>query len=154
MSTPRINVYECEYGCQTVTVDVDHGVTPFMIGCKGRSVPERRIEAKYLNEAGYCIGTGKSHMYPKGPMPPHIKPPKWEWALPTLAEIDAIVAENPEYEGAVRTYYDGSHLHLRPRTDREPLYHPKEATIPLKRHEFGGGQEKPMNRAERRAARR
>ncbi len=30
---PRLNVYTCSAGHQTVTIDRDKGTTPFMIGC-------------------------------------------------------------------------------------------------------------------------
>lgn len=37
MNEPRINVYVCrKCGGHTVTVDVDDGVTPFMIGCHAK----------------------------------------------------------------------------------------------------------------------
>lgn len=36
-SRNRINVYICAYGHQTVTLDADEGVTPFIIGCDRRN---------------------------------------------------------------------------------------------------------------------
>lgn len=111
----RINCYLCEYGCNTTTVDVDRGVTPFMIQCRSRPRKGRPIEAKYLDAEGFCIGTATSSMYPKLPLPPHLVV-AWEWYLPSAEEI----AQMP---GDHRSYYDGQHLKLRERTDREPLYH-------------------------------
>jgi len=109
-----VNVYVCEYNCLTVTIDRDEGVTPFMIGCKSRSRPDRPIKADKLDSKGFCIGTAKSSLYPKGPIPPHIGLPKWEWVLPTKEEIDQIVKDAPkEAEEEIRKYYDGSHLTLR-----------------------------------------
>lgn len=71
----RINVYVCQTcGGYTVTIDVDEGVTPFMIGCRA-SGEERE-----------CKGVAHSSFYPKGPRPPHIPEPAWEWYRMTDAE--------------------------------------------------------------------
>jgi hypothetical protein len=102
MKLPRINVYACQFGCKTVTVDVDVGVTPMFIQCRRKSTEDRPIKPEFLDEHGYCIGTASSCMYPKTPKPAHIKDPEWEWYLP---------------EG------EASALLLRPRTDKEPIYH-------------------------------
>ena len=114
MKEPRINVYRCQYGCHTVTVDVDDGVTPFMIQCRSRSTPERPIKAKYLGEEGFCKGTAESSFYPRGPKPLHIGEPKWEWYKPTTPEV----MSNAEFE-----HVKQGGLLLRPRTEREPVYH-------------------------------
>lgn len=36
----RINIYTCEKGHKTVTIDRDEGVTPFMIGCEHEGCDE------------------------------------------------------------------------------------------------------------------
>lgn len=84
----RINVYTCEFGCHTVTVDVDEGVTPFMISCRAKSRPDRPIEPKYLDKDGYCIGTAYSAFYPEEPPPPYIlNKLAWEWYKPTESDF-------------------------------------------------------------------
>lgn len=78
----RINVYVCEYGCHTVTVDVDKGVTPMLIPCQRRSTPERPIAPSCLGKDGKCSGQATSCGYPSGPMPEHIGKPTHEWYKP------------------------------------------------------------------------
>lgn len=74
----RENVYVCEQcGGFTVTVDIDDGVTPFMLGCRA------------LGEEGLCEGLAYSELYPPGPRPPHIPAPAWEWYKPTAQELKA-----------------------------------------------------------------
>lgn len=126
MKLPRNNAYQCEYGCLMVTVDVDAGVTPFMIKCRTKSRPDRPLKRELMDENGECKGMARSCFYPKSPLPKHYKPPQWEWALPSEEEIKlevkrAIKMGSTEKE--VRDYYNGEHLYLRPRTDREPVYH-------------------------------
>lgn len=72
MNEPRENVYTCQKcGGYTVTVDVDEGVTPFMIACRASG------------KVGDCRGQAYSAFYPKGPRPSHIPEPAWEWYRPT-----------------------------------------------------------------------
>lgn len=68
----RENVYTCPK-CRgyTVTVDVDEGVTPFLLDCRASG-----------READ-CDGMARSAMYPQGPRPAHIPEPAWEWFKPT-----------------------------------------------------------------------
>lgn len=111
MRLPRINVYQCKNSHLTVTVDVDEGVTPFMISCK----------------TPLCNSSANSSFYPKGPKPSNIPDPQWEWALPTKEQVEEIIAKHPEASpDDIREYYDGSHLHLFPRSNREPIYHEVE----------------------------
>lgn len=73
MSIGGENVYTCEEcGGFTSTIDVDEGVTPFMILCRAR--PD-------------CHGWAQSAMYPKGPRPPRIPAPAWEWYKPGADEM-------------------------------------------------------------------
>lgn len=62
----RINGWLCKV-CQrwTVTVDVDHGVTPMFLACRA---------------AEGCDGTAVSAMYQP---PEDIGEPQWEWYRPT-----------------------------------------------------------------------
>lgn len=125
---PRINVYKCEYGCHTITVDVDHGVTPFMIKCRSVSRPGRPLNPKLTGNDGECIGIATSSFYPKGPKPSWIGEPTHEWRLPTKEEVDNFVKEGEENgvsETSIREYYNGEHLSLFPRSSREPIYHDK-----------------------------
>lgn len=74
-----INVYVCQKcGGYTVTIDIDEGVTPFMLGCRA-SGKERE-----------CNGMATSSFYPKGPRPAHIPEPAWEWYRATDAEARKI----------------------------------------------------------------
>ena len=119
MKNPRINVYQCKWGCHTVTVDVDKGVTPFMIPCKFKGRTDRPVDPRYIGRDGYCIGTAQSSFYPKGPKPPHIKEPEWEWYKPTekwAKKKDKI------YSGTYDHWKRGG-LSLRERTNAEPIYH-------------------------------
>jgi hypothetical protein len=117
---PKINVYVCQFNCLTVTVDVDEGVTPFMIQCRSRSTKGRPIEKKLLDEHGFCVGTAQSSFYPTGPKPSRIGDPKWEWYIPeTNKGLSVGEAEHVKKGG----------LLLRPRTEREPVYHKEKTTM-------------------------
>jgi hypothetical protein len=137
---PRINVYRCEYGCNNVTVDVDKGVTPFMIKCVTKAKPGRPLNPLLTDKNGECKGTATSCFYPKGPKPAHIGEPTHEWAIPSEEEIAAEVKAGIEhikasaampftdedlkaFENQVRADFKKGQLILRPRTDREPVYH-------------------------------
>lgn len=116
MKLPRLNVYVCEYHCHTVTVDVDHGVTPFMIKCRAKSRPDRPLKPRLTGPDGECIGTAQSSFYPKVPKPPWIKDPEWEWYKPAAEEI-------PKLGRGERDHVEQGGLLMRPRTDAEPIYH-------------------------------
>lgn len=110
----RMNIYICEHGCHNITVDVDKGVTPFMIGCEFKGRPDRPANPKYMKN-GKCIGTAKSCMYPKEigentpyPVPTH------EWYRPALKEYSKL----SEYE---KEHVLNGGLLLRERTDAKPL---------------------------------
>ena len=71
------NVYTCpECGGLTVTVDIDVGVTPFLLGCRASG------------REGDCGGLAESAFYPAGKRPSHIPEPVWEWYRPTDAEVE------------------------------------------------------------------
>ena len=125
---PRLNVYVCEYNCLTVTVDVDEGVTPFMIGCRSRSRPDRPIKEEFLTKDGFCKGSANSRFYPKVPKPPHIKDPEWEWYKPTELEIEAEIVGNERQRENILEHWRRGGLFLRPRTDKQPIFH-EEKTI-------------------------
>jgi hypothetical protein len=116
---PKINVYRCQYGCNTVTVDVDEGVTPFMIKCRAKSRPDRPLRPELTGPNGECVGTAQSNMYPRGPRPSWIGEPTHEWYLPTIKEAKKL---NRKYPGMLEHVEQGG-LNLRARTDREPVYH-------------------------------
>ena len=77
MSRGEINVYTCPAGHETVTKDLDNGVTPFMIGCK----------------VFRCQLMARSSMYQVDQS--HV--PEWEWYKPkdykglTMGEIDHVI---------------------------------------------------------------
>jgi hypothetical protein len=74
----RENVYTCQTcGRRVTTIDREEGVTPFMIMCSRTG-------------GGDCTGDMHSAFYPKGPRPPHIEPPSYEWYKPVGAEYDAL----------------------------------------------------------------
>lgn len=106
-----------------MTIDVDIGVTPFMIQCRSRSTKSRYINPKHLDKDGFCVGAANSCFYPKTPKPSHLPEPEWEWALPSEAELKEIIAKHPTEEKSIREYYDGTRLNLRPRSDKKPIYH-------------------------------
>lgn len=116
MSEPRINVYVCEYNCHTVTVDVDDGVTPFMIRCEARSRPDRPLRPELCDEHGRCKGTARSSFYPKGPKPSHIAEPTHEWYSPDEEERATLGPDE-------RSHVEGGGLLLRTRTAANPKMH-------------------------------
>lgn len=72
----RENVYTCQKcGGMTVTVDIDEGVTPFMLNCRASG------------KEGDCDGGAYSAFYPEGPRPAHIPSPAWEWYKPDVLEL-------------------------------------------------------------------
>lgn len=89
----RINVYTCGI-CKgrTVTVDLDEGVTPFLLGCRA------------TGKEGDCTGTAQSAMYR---VPADSPPADWEWYRPDDVELARIkkrsrsLAEHVEHGGLV-----------------------------------------------------
>lgn len=82
MSKNRKNAYWCA-DCHgyIVTIDVDEGVTPFMLAC--------RVKGEPPND---CGGMMRSMFYPEEPWPaedgyghPIPTEPTWEWYEPSLA---------------------------------------------------------------------
>lgn len=60
---PRLNVYRCQVcGGATVTVDLDEGTTPFMLGCRAESLAGGR------RASGKCSGMAQSSMYRVAPL--------------------------------------------------------------------------------------
>lgn len=114
---PRINIYVCEYACETVAVDVDKGVAPWQIRCKATG------KRKICDENGQCTGTARASNYPTDFEFAYVNKIKWELGLPTAEEIEAMVKENPASEKAIREYCNGERLLLRPRSDKPMLYH-------------------------------
>lgn len=97
----RINVYQCSACRQvTTTVDVDVGVTPFLIGC-----PK-------------CECSARSGFYPKSrPVPLGTPAISHEWYKPTKIKKTDVDYDHVQQGG----------LLMRPRTDAKPLSHePKE----------------------------
>lgn len=102
--TPRINIYTCTT-CdgKTVTVDVNDGVTPFMIRCRAT---ER------------CGGDAHSCFYR---VPPGEHKPTFEWYKPTLKKAKRL---DRTWPGTLDHVRQGG-LMLRPRSDAEPVLHKK-----------------------------
>jgi hypothetical protein len=115
MKLPRENCYTCgQCGYVTVTVDVDYGVTPFMISCKASEK---------------CQGSALSGMYPKAPRPDHFPAPTYEWYKPSKSEMNRLELQSP----ATWDHAKQGGLLLRKRTDREPVYHKGEYNVEFSR---------------------
>lgn len=73
MPRGRVNAYLCR-DCRgyTMTVDVDEGVTPFMLRCRAEG------------EHGDCGGKAQSLFYR---LPPALPEPAWEFYRPDEAEL-------------------------------------------------------------------
>lgn len=110
----RLNLYICQHGCHNVTVDVDRGVTPFMIPCQFTGREDRPLNPA-LSVDGKCIGMAQSQFYPRNlpegipyPVPTH------EWYRPTTLEgLTPGEFDHVEQGG----------LLLSKRTEREMLLH-------------------------------
>lgn len=134
MSEPRVNVYVCQKcGGHTVTVDVDEGVTPFMIGCHAKETEPHPAESglrafeEALAKKGVrvkerlklkCDGMAHSSFYPKGPRPAHIGEPKWEWYKPEQSEFSNLGRSALEHVAK-------GGLLMRKRTSKAPVMHPE-----------------------------
>lgn len=104
---PRINVYVCQVcGGHTVTVDVDEGVTPFMIGCRRQQGPRRQ-----------CKGIAQSSFYQRVPL--HIGEPQWEWYRPTDEQLKNIYSGDSLEQ--MREHVAKGGLDLRGRTKASPV---------------------------------
>jgi len=105
MAKGEQNVYTCQKcGGHTVTIDVDEGVTPFMIGCRADRIIEKR-----------CEGMAYSNFYPEKPWPAHIpREAKWEWYKPTDAELRKNYKDDDMY-AQMKEYVDKGGLDMRRR---------------------------------------
>jgi hypothetical protein len=113
MKLQKANCYRCEYGCNTFTVDVDEGVTPFMIKCKSKSKPGRPLRPDLTGEDGECVGTARSCFYPKEPLP-SFAVITHEWYRPK--EMGGLSAKEKEH-------VERGGLLLRERTEAMPVFH-------------------------------
>lgn len=96
------NAYTCPVcHLNTVTIDVDPGVTPMFLGC-------RRTPG--------CTGMATSAGYPAGPPPEELlKHLDWEWSTPTEREFRKLSHETKDH-------VERGGLVLRPRGDRPSAY--------------------------------
>jgi hypothetical protein len=83
MPKGKKNIYTCEEcGGETVTIDIDEGVTPFMLGC--------RVNGKFLDVKGQqlfapgCRGMAQSEFYSQRAQD---RTPEWEWFKPSIYEL-------------------------------------------------------------------
>lgn len=122
----KLNLYLCEHGCHNITVDVDEGVTPFMIRCNFTGRKDRPLNpAKSKN--GRCVGMARSCFYPQilpdgapYPVPTH------EWYKPL--SLDKINYFNEGGKVLALTEAEKEHVEnggllLRKRTDKKPILH-------------------------------
>jgi hypothetical protein len=97
MSAGDKNAYHCET-CHgyIVTVDLDDGVTPFMLACRVLGEPKDR--------ANTCKGMMQSMFYPEEPWPtedgygvaiPTV--PTWEWYKPIGRELAGLDSDSFEH---------------------------------------------------------
>jgi len=115
----RMNLYLCEHGCHNVTVDVDKGVTPFMIPCNFTGRPDRPLNPLKAKD-GRCVGVARSSMYPKEIDAKYPYPkPTHEWYRPELLEYSKL--SDPE-----KDHVKNGGLLLRERTDRDPILHTED----------------------------
>jgi hypothetical protein len=122
---PRVNAYVCEYGCILVTIDVDDGVTPFMIKCRKKPTKQRPLLPPLMDKHGECKGMARSSFYPKAPIPKNYPPITHEWRKPSQDDV-FLIAERygislEEAHNEVKN--NPNQLWLFDRTDREPKYH-------------------------------
>ena len=95
---PMENVYVCPKSHMTVTVDVDVGVTPFILKCRREG----------------CDEFAQSRFYPKSPRHYSMPDPEWEWYRPGYEEYLLMEHDDHVEKGG---------LLIRRRTDRTPITH-------------------------------
>jgi hypothetical protein len=96
------NVYTCgKCGGMTVTIDLDEGVTPFMIDCRA------------AGKEGDCDGMARSACYPSGPRPSYVPAPAWEWYKPGPDELKKV-------SPGLKDHAKRGGLFIRPRTEAKP----------------------------------
>lgn len=100
----RINVYTCPNGHETVTVDLDDGVTPFMLRCRSGC-------AEMAQSSCYRVSPGKI--------------PAWEWYRPGKAE-------RRKLSRAMRAHVDQGGLVFRAISARRPGVDPTNLPPALK----------------------
>jgi hypothetical protein len=77
------NIYTCrKCGGKTVTIDVDEGVTPFMLGCRASG------------QEGDCDGIAESSFYRVADDSPE---PQWEWFTPRGEEYHKLNRQMREH---------------------------------------------------------
>lgn len=93
MSKNRVNCYTCPLGHNTVTIDIDEGVTPMFLRCKTEGCKEQSTSSMYSNRVQGMT-------------------PKWEWWKPNDAErkqiIDEFIATIPKNVDHYEDRVDGA----------------------------------------------
>lgn len=139
MKMPRLNIYVCEHGCETIAVDVDKGFAPPTIRCRNI----RAIFSSKTDSKGQCKGTAYTAHYPKDYAFDYIHKIKWELGIPSEKEIKEMIRDRPGAEKAIREYCDGTRLLLRPRNPKTPmLFHEKANDETSKKPSDNNGNEK------------
>ena len=121
----RINLYLCEYGCHNITVDVDEGVTPFMIGCEFRGREDRHLNP-LKSKNGKCIGLAKSSFYPKVlPSGVPYPIPEYEWYKPKKLHGDVFFSGDDvlKLDSLELDHVKQGGLLMRKRTNSLPILH-------------------------------
>jgi hypothetical protein len=106
MERKLINAYECFFGHQTITKDLDEGVTPFIIGC---------------GHSG-CGGEARSYMYPDWAQD---MTPTYEWYRPSDPELKKLHQWDREHVrkgGLILRRIDTGKPHpdFKPQSQRDP----------------------------------
>lgn len=114
----KINIYRCTRGHATVTVDVDEGTTPFMMGC-----PHKEKDSKHP-----CCADAQSSFYPQKEraVAALIKygNPTHEWYKPTEEEVRSRYGDREIHVLAgMLDHVKRGGLDLRERTDKPGVKH-------------------------------
>jgi hypothetical protein len=116
---PRLNIWVCEHGCETVAVDVAIGVAPFFIRCKNHP----KIIRHTTDSDGQCTGRAQSTMYPKDYAFNYVENIHWEMDLPSEQDIKEMISHNPETEKQIREYCNGTNLVMKPRSKKAMIFY-------------------------------
>lgn len=82
----RLNAYVCPDKHRTVTIDIDEGVTPFMMGCKFPGC------GKMAHSLFYKV--------------PQDITPEYEWYKPTAEQVEAIIQQQTTKIPKYADHYD------------------------------------------------
>jgi len=124
----KMNIYICEHGCHNITVNVDKGVTPFMMKCLREGDAKRPLD-KSKSKNGVCVGMAKSCMYPERINDAQDYPvAKHEWYRPDNQEYSAL-------NNAEKDHVRNGGLLIRKITGKKPILHSENNHYSLPEYE-------------------